>query len=451
MLEYLKRWSVTALPRLNRQILAGQASPESLVAALNFAILPDLPRPEVLTPQQAQQVVVLLSFAGAAVSRHFQVSDERCRRTPERAFEGLAVGDEGVPFLPYFAQIARRTGTGHGPRDSFAALVRWNVPTCEVFWQGEPLAVLPGVFDDGLIRTYTGDIGEVRFFELTKKTEAVERAANEMLVPLATGEVPLDRPEALDRFRLATTMMTALRRLLLDFGGLPSGEGLGPDHFIDVFRQFAGHWRTGDIPPSGALDPEALKRDVLLGLDMPDLHGYVLRVFPALLDRERTELAALMRHPPLPRTMLESLTLTRSELAALPVPTVAELVREHPELAACYLLLTAHGRASAAHLALVEKFLFRPARQRDAAGLPDSPVVSNWRGTTGMDESLLARLVRIRQLHALAPLNAIPRGQLLRIAGMEIPDVVTSDQVGDVVKMYGGDPGDLIVQPGYGR
>jgi hypothetical protein len=385
------------------------------------------------------------------VLRHFQVTDPRYLRTPERAFAGLAVGDEGVSFLPYFAQVARRTGTGHGPRDSFAALVRWNVPTCEVVWQDRSLAVLPGVFDDGLIRTYTGDIGEVRFFELTKKTEAVERAANNLLMPLATGEVSLDCPQALDRFRLATTMMTALRRLLLDFGSLPSGDGLGADHFIDVFRQFAGHWRTGDIPPSGALDPEALKRDLLLGLDLPDLHGYVLRVFPGLLDRERAELAALMRHPPLPRAVLDSLTLTRSELAALPMPTVAELVREHPELAACYLLLTAHGRASAAHLALVEKFLFRPARQRDAAGVPDSPVVSNWHGTTGMDEPLLARLVRIRQLHPLAPLNAIPRGELLRIAGMEIPDVVTSDQVGEVVRLHGADPGDRVGQPEYGR
>ena len=97
--------------------------------------------------------------------------------------------------------------TGKGKRQH-AALVRWNVPTCEVFWRGERLAVLPGLFDDGVTRTYTGDVGEVRFFELMKKTEAVERAANDLLEPLVTGEVPLDSPPALYRFQLATTLMT---------------------------------------------------------------------------------------------------------------------------------------------------------------------------------------------------------------------------------------------------
>ena len=42
-----------------------------------------------------------------------------------------------------------------------------------------------------------------------------------------------------------------------------------PEHFMDVFRQFAVHWTADDIPPSGALDPEALKRDFLLGIGIP--------------------------------------------------------------------------------------------------------------------------------------------------------------------------------------
>jgi hypothetical protein len=453
-MDYLRRWSVLTLPGLNRDILAGAASPVDLVDALNNAVLADQPRPGDLTPRQAQQAMVLLGFAGASVARHFQASEKAYRRTPERSFERLSVGADGLPFLAYYAQLARRTGTGHCARDSYASLVRWNVPTCEVHWRGERLAVLPGLFEDGLTRSYTGSLGERLFFELTKKCETVERAANDLLLPLATGSVPLDAPGAVYRMQLAATMMTALRRLLLDFGALSAGHGLTADHFVDVFRQFAGHWRPGDIPPSGALDPEAMKRDLMLGLDLPDLHGHILRVYPALLDAERDELTVLMSQPPLPHQMLRSLNLTRSELAALPVPIVAELVRAHPELAACYLLSTAHGRASAAHLSLVEKFLFRPARNRDRLGIADNVVVSNWRGTTGMDEPLLARMVRIRQLHALSPLNAIPRGELLRLAGFPLPDVVTSDQVGEVVRVVGagddpGGSGDLLTPSGY--
>jgi hypothetical protein len=453
-LEYLQRWSMTFLPWLNRQILAGCARPEDLVDALNRAVLIDLPSPDALTPRQAKQAVVMLSFTGASVTRHYQERHRRYRHAPRRAFQRLAVGAEGVPFLSYFERLAERTGTGHPARDSYVSLVRWNVPTCRVHWHGEQLACLPGALDDGQVRTYTGDLGERLFFELTKKCETVERAVNDLLLPIVVGDLPVAAPGAIYRIRLATTMLTALRRLQLDFGRLPGGEGLAPEHFIDVFRQFAGHWRTGDIPPSGALDPEALKRDLLIGLDLPDLHGHLLRVFPALLDAERAELGTLMSRPPLPDQVLAGTGLTRELLAGLQPSALPSLIREHPEVAAVYLLCAANARASAAHLSLVEKYLFRPARQREAAGIPDSPVVSNWRGTTGMDEPLLARLVRLRQAHALAPLNAVPRAELLRLAGLDLPDVVTSDQVDSLVSLGGagedpGGSGDLVAPSGY--
>jgi hypothetical protein len=85
----------------------------------------------------------------------------------------------------------------------------------------------------------------------------------------------------------------------------------------------------------------------------------------------------------------------------------ARLTGEHPGLADWYELLTAHARASGAHLMLSKKFLFKPQQRRDAAGLGDQHLVSNRSGTTGMNETFLERLTRARQNHPLAPLRAV--------------------------------------------
>src|SRR5947199_7154096 len=104
-----------------------------------------------------------------------------------------------TPFLAYYARLADRTGTGHCARDSYACLTRWNVPTTEAWWAGERLAVLDGVFDDGLVRTYTGVADESRFFELIKLSETIERAANGLLLPLSDQVIDLHSAEAVLR------------------------------------------------------------------------------------------------------------------------------------------------------------------------------------------------------------------------------------------------------------
>jgi hypothetical protein len=57
---------------------------------------------------------------------------------------------------------------------------------------------------------------------------------------------------------MATRLMNALVRLNQGFAALaPAAGGLRTEHFMDVFRQFAVHWDLGDLPPSGAQDPES--------------------------------------------------------------------------------------------------------------------------------------------------------------------------------------------------
>jgi hypothetical protein len=400
-------WILDELPALNRAILSGQEPPDRLTAVLREAVLPALPAPERLDPAEAQRQVVHLGLIGASVARHFQERTPDGKAQPERAFDGLVAGIGAVPFRAYFAALADRTGTGHCHRETYASLVRWNVGTVEVRLDDRPLATLPGVFDDGRVRSYTGTGGEERFFVLVKRSEAVELAVNDLLEPFTEDGARLDSPDAVTRVRLATALLVALRRLFVEFAAQPPERSMPAAHFMDVFRQFAVHWSPGDIPPSGALDPEALKRDFLLGIGIEDYDRHVRRLFPALLDHERAVLERLMAQPTLPGRLLGAVSLDPGRLAGADPDDLRRLLGEHPALLDWYRLLTAHARASGAHLMLSKKFLFKPQRQRDLTGIGDQPLVSNRAGTTGMTETFLERLTRARREHALAPLRRV--------------------------------------------
>jgi hypothetical protein len=406
-LRHVGTWVLDELPGLNRAILAGQHPWETLTETLRVELLPGLPDPDRLDPGDAQRQVVHLGLIGASVARHYQERTPNGKHTPERAFAGLAAGPAEAPFPAYFAALADRTGTGHCHRDTYASLVRWNVGTVEVRLNDRTLAKLPGVFDDGRVRSYTGTGGEERFFALVKRSEAVELAVNNLLEPLTAPGERLDSPDTVIRVRQAAALLEVLRQLFVDFAAQPPERSMPAEHFMDVFRQFAVHWTAGDIPPSGALDPEALKRDFLLGMAMPDYDRHVRRLFPALLDDERAVLERLMAQPAMPRRLLTALAVDPEHLAIADAAELRRLVDRHPALADWYRLLAAHARGAGAHLMLSKKFLFKPQNMRDRAGLGDKPLVSNRAGTTGMTETFLERLTRARRKHPLAPLRRV--------------------------------------------
>ena len=417
--EPWNEWALTELPRLNREVLSG-APLDVLVAAFHRKVLDGLPEPESLTPLQARRLLVVLGLAGSSVARHYQEADLSRKERPQESFDSLRVGPHGHSFLTYFAAVAEATGAGHGDRDTYASLVRWNAPTTEVRMDGDTAALIPGFFPDMRIRTYTDEPGEVAFFALLKQSEALELAVNETLEPVADGAIDILAPEAAERALAATRLMRALIRLNQAFAAVPPERGgLRTDFFMDVFRQFAVHWRPGDLPPTGAADPEFLRRDFLLGIDFPDYAGHIHRVFPALLAGERTMLEHSMRRRPLGMRLLAALDLDPAGLEAIGLATLRETVREHPELACWYLLLAANARFSGVHLQLTEKYLFKPQRGRDRSGIGDRPLVSNRRGTTGMEPPLLVQLTRARLRHPLRALGRISDPELAAACGID--------------------------------
>lgn len=407
VVDQVNGWVLSELPALNRDILAGRCDSGALGARFVEDVLPYLPMPDSLSTQGAEQMVVLLGLIGASLSRHYQ---ERYRDeigTPEKAFEPYRIGASGTPFRSYFASMADRTGTGHCHRDSYASLTRWNVPTTEVWWAGERLAVLKGSFDDGKIRTYTGTPEEQSFFELIKLSEAIELAINTALLPLSEGTCDMRSEQASHRTGLSIMLLVELRRFNEAYARLSASEGLSADYFMDVFRQYAVHWTVEDIPPSGALDPEWIVRDYLFGIRTPAHEAHTARLRPALLTEERNKIDRVASRSSLPEQMLDALGLDSQQMAAMSPEQLRDLLRRFPIVARMYLLLTAHLRMSGVHLKIAKKYLFTPQRQREQEGLGDSGVVSNRAGTTGMDETYLKDLTRARQHHLLSCLQVI--------------------------------------------
>lgn len=405
--ERWNRWTLTELPLLNRAVIDGRRPARDLAERARAEVLDALPEPEDHTPAEARQALVLLGLLGASAARHHQEADVRRKARPQESFGGFEVGARGVPFLSYFAAVAKASGTGHPGRDCYASIVRWNVPTAEVRVADQVVATIPGVFPDGRIRTYTGDPGEEAFLELLKTSEALELAANDVLEPVADGSVDVRCAEAAERAQAAAGFLTALAAANQEFTALaPEAGGLRTDHFMDVFRQFAVHWEPGDIPPSGAQDTQFLRRDLLLGIDFPGYRHHLRRNYPALLEDERALLDRQADRPTLPAMVLAALELRPDDLATATPDQLRALVREHPNLIPWHALLAANAKVGGVHLMLAEKYLFKPQRARDAAGAGDAPLVSNRRGTSGMEEPLLVRLTRARRDHPLRMLAA---------------------------------------------
>ncbi len=427
-------WTLREMTTLNRDIIRGSRQPSDLIDVLNQRVLRDLPSPETLTFNETQQLLVHLGFYGASVGRHCQEQEPSLRDNPTVPLDRLVVGRDSTPFREYFAGLADHNGTGHPHRDTYASISRWNTPTAEVYWQGERIVQLAGAFADTLTRSYTGDPGEIAFFNLVKKSEALELAANRLLTPIWEDRVDAGSATALANVQKATVLLAVVHRLNLDFASLPPESGLRPDFFLDTMRQFAVHWTLDDVPPSGAQDPEYLVRDFLVGIGFDNYASHVRKVFPALLDTEREQLIRLMTGRAIPDTVLAGLGLTEDELLVMSTAKLADLVRRAPIVAALHQLLFVNFRIGSSHLMLTKKFLFKPAYERERAGLPDNLLVSRYAGTTGMIERLLERLTQARKNHVLRGLNRLSHADLSAVAGIQQLPVISSEEVYDYVR-----------------
>jgi hypothetical protein len=426
----LNTWTLDRMTWLNREILAGRLPVAALITELTTQVLPALPSPAFLSRKTAQQLIVLMGFWGACVARHQQEHDRSLTSAPERALAPLRIGSES--FQEYLTRVVIQSGTGHPPRDSTVSLVRWNPPTATVRWNQRTLTY-PGVFDDGRTRSYTGNFGEIEFFCLHKRSEALERAINQILEPLHTGRVPITSELAVRAILDARDLLGIVRKLFIDFTALPPERKLSPQHFSGVMRQFAVHWQKNDVPPSGAEDPEYVKRDYILGINYPCYEEHIQTMLPAMLSTDRKEIATARRHPSLPQTLIQEAKINTTDLHAASDRQLLSLVATCPALEATHQLLAAQARLSSAHLMLATRYVYEMGR-RDA-DTHNERIVSNDRGTTGMNREALRRLHQGRRTHTLARLSRLRQRDLVDASGIAPPRAVTSEDVATAVTL----------------
>ena len=233
---------------------------------------------------------------------------------------------------------------------------------------------------------------------------------------------------------LSAMLLTAVHQLNLEFN-TRTADGrpiFTAPHFMDVLRQFAIHWQGRDVPPSGAQDPEFLKRDFYLGTRTVSYPEHVRRIFPALLADERHALEQAMDLPSIPSLIDVQLGASGAAASALTMkrpPELLALALEHPWLVPIYMVLRANARVSASHLMLTKRFLFNPMRERERAGIPDAGLVANRAGTTGLGEQQLEGLHQVRAEHALAAFDKVRQEELLRVGGIPPMNYTRNDLV----------------------
>ncbi|WAZ26552.1 hypothetical protein STRCI_008141 [Streptomyces cinnabarinus] len=423
MLETANAWTLQHLPRLNTGILFQGAHYRTLIEAVRTQALPLLyAEPEAYSPRQAAQATVLLGMWGSACVRHAVEQ----RHTP--AFDTTPVFDQlaiqGRPFRTYLGQVADRTGQGHPDRDTYVSYFHWNPPTIKVDFAGQHWHV-PGVFADGQVRTHTGDPREVELLLFVKRAEAVELAANDLLEPLLTTEMPTQ--DTIERMTCAAGLLRVVHQLFADFTRAPAERRMSPEFFTDTWRQFTNHWEAGDFPPSGAADVEFIARDLIMGVDVPDYLSYIRRLFPALLPAGQQRLTRLIGATSLPNVVLARTGLDAQVLRDADRDKLAAVAAQHPQLAACYLLLAEHVRIATAHLNFARRFVFDLRRTRDDAGTPDTIVMSSRIGSTGIRESFMNELKNARRHHPLTAFERLPRNVLHTI--VRAPEPRSPDDV----------------------
>jgi hypothetical protein len=192
VLAKMNEWTHSRMTVLNREILEGRAPPSMLVKELNDGPLRMAPLPESISPMAARQLMTMVGMYGSSVGRHYQEACPALKETPSKPQEELVATELALPFREYVRRVAERTESGHQPKDAFASLVRWNVPSSRLVWEGQELASIRGYFPDST-RTYTGAEGEATLFKLLKKAETFEAAANDIRAEATRAALPRGR------------------------------------------------------------------------------------------------------------------------------------------------------------------------------------------------------------------------------------------------------------------
>jgi hypothetical protein len=170
-------------------------------------------------------------------------------------------------------------------------------------------------------------------------------------------------------------------------------------------RQYACRWDDEDsyAAPSGAHDTAWIVRDKLLGTEVDNYDAHIDLLFNVLDGKGQSEITRALAATAVVELVARELKVSPDELTELTEPVVSDLAFAHPWLANYFRLYQASADVSAAHWALIYKYMVGPMKERDY----DAVVVSNYAGTTHMMMDTLREYLSSRTEHPLARFKEI--------------------------------------------
>ncbi|MCA1992060.1 MAG: hypothetical protein LDL41_08430 [Coleofasciculus sp. S288] len=402
---------------MNTKVLQGELTAEEMARIVNHHALMELPAIDTLNSREAWQILTLLGIFAASVERHAQQAVRR-QASAEEVIPGRGIAmlliNGKQPFLEYFQALADRLNHPH--RDSFITYIEMNGPCAEVTnpGTGQPLYRLGDLFEDGAFLTFTGNVQEKEFITLLKKSVSLQGAANLLMEEALNHPEGLQARKAIQSLTTAATFMFGIRDLIADF---IRRAPFSTDFFLDEFRQYAIPWYADRKikASSAANDDSALLRDLILFTELiPPREGFsgfrshVRATYHVLLPDAVARLERAMNRESLEVRVSQALQLDLETLLTLNESQIAELLQNHPWLAACLVLYRAQSEASKTHFSTIMKYLVWPKRKRDKTSDPREQVtvVPNVRGSTGMEPmGIMMWLDQARAHHPLAVLG----------------------------------------------
>jgi hypothetical protein len=214
--------------------------------------------------------------------------------------------------------------------------------------------------------------------------------------------------------------MFAVRAKIVEF---MRSSSFHADFFLDILRQYACPWYRDQAvrAPSGANDPTALHRDVMLFPELvpsseqfPGYKAHVKHVCGVLMPHDVQRINRACSTESLEEQICQQLHLTKKEINELDERAVLGVLASHPLLAAYALLYKAQRDVSRAHYGTVRQYLINPKRARDAQADHREAIiiVANTHGTTGMDPlHIMKQLDEARAHHGLASISVGERAR----------------------------------------
>jgi hypothetical protein len=427
LIEGMKTWVVGKLPALNHDAYSGNLSYETMATICNDEVLNLAPKVEELNPEHAMQVLMLFGMCGSSIERHAQQQTLRRAQAavaqpallaptpvmPGRGLERLLAGRH-QRFIDYFQRVADLIG--HPYRDSFTTFIEYNGQAIAIRHPatGEVMHRMPAGFPDGTLLTFTHQAAEVEFIRLLKACAGLQGAANLFLAQIQQSCRSVAHQDAISAALHAAQLMCAIRAQMVEF---MRSSSFHADFFLDILRQYACAWYRDPAvrAPSGANDPTALHRDVMLFRELvpaseqfPGYTAHVKHVCSVLMPHEVERINRACSTESIEEQISQQLGLTLQELNALDERAVLGVLPRAPWLAAYAVLYKAQKDVSHAHYGTVMHYLIKPKRARDVQADPREAViiVANTHGTTGMDPlHIMKQLDEARAHHVLASLS----------------------------------------------